>query len=247
MAANFKFVWQIENYFRKLVDESDNTFMSADDAAQYLEAAYDEFRFVVSDVDPQQYHKVVTTPTITLNEFDLTTPPVGVWVPVLGPLAANADRLQQLVRVTTVSAGSTPPVGTVLEPVYSYESLISVANPYWPSRYLLQGTKLLLSTVPSGPLRLEYIPQSTVNWANLSRIEPPGPPGNVEWIDDLIAFHDVIALLAARSYQMTDGATNRQVETQLAGRRAQLYEFLTRGRLVPANRFVAQDEPYRGM
>lgn len=243
MAANFKYVYQVTEYFRKIVDESDNTFMSDADAAQYLEVAYDEFRFFVSDVDPNQYHKVVTTPVITLNEFDLAVVSLP-FNPILGSLAADADRMQQMVRVTTVAQGTTPPVGTIYEPVYSYESLISPGYT-WPNKYLLQGTKLLFQQVPSAALRIEYIPQSVVDWTNLNQTVPPAPPPNAEWIDDMIQFHDVIALMAAKSYMMVDGAGSSQIERQLTQRGNQLKEFLTRGRLVPANRYVASDSPYQ--
>lgn len=242
MAANFKYVWQITNYFRKVIDEADQTFMSQADVSQFLETAYDEFRFFVSDIDPNRYHKVINTPVITLNEFDLSVTSLP-FNPILGPLAADADRMQQMIRVTTIAQGTSPPVGTIYEPVYSYESLIS-SGFTWPNRYMLQGSKLLFQQVPSTDLRIEYIPQSVVDWSNLSQTVPPAPPPNAEWIDDLIQFHDVIALMAAKNYAIADGADSGQVLSQLQLRLGQLKEFLTRGMLVPANRWVGDDDPY---
>jgi len=239
MAANLKYVYQVTDYFRKVIDEADQTFMSQADVAQFLEIAYDEFRFFVTDIEPNIFHRVQVTPVITLNEFDLavTAAPFNA---ILGPNALDADRMQQMMRVTTISQGTSPPVGTIYEPVYSYESLIS-SGFTWPNRYMIQGTKMLFQQVPSTDLRIEYIPQSVVDWSNLN--VPPGPPGP-EWIDDLIQFHDVIALMAAKNYAIADGADSSQVQLQLKMRSDQLKEFLTRGRLVPANRWVGDDDPY---
>ena len=239
MAANLKYVYQVTDYFRKVIDEADQTFMSQADVAQFLEIAYDEFRFFVTDIDPNHFHRVQTTPVITLNEFDLDVT-VAPFNAILGPNALDIDRMQQMMRVTTVSQGTSPPVGTIYEPVYSYESLIS-SGFTWPNRYMIQGTKMLFQQVPSTQLRIEYIPQSVVDWSNLN--VPPGPP-NPEWIDDLIQFHDVIALMAAKNYAIADGADSGQVQLQLKMRSDQLKEFLTRGRLVPANRWVGDDDPY---
>lgn len=236
---DLKYVYQVTDYFRKVIDESDNTFMSQADVAQFLSIGYDEFRFFVTDIEPNIFHRVQVTPVINLNEFDLavTAAPFNA---ILGPNALDADRMQQMMRVTTISRGTSPPVGTIYEPVYSYESLIS-SGFTWPNRYMIQGTKMLFQQVPGTDLRIEYIPQSVVDWSNLN--VPPGPPGP-EWIDDLIQFHDVIALMAAKNYAIADGADSSQVQLQLKMRSDQLKEFLTRGRLVPANRWVGDDDPY---
>jgi len=149
-------------------------------------------------------------------------------------------------RVTTYSPNITPQIGTIMEPVYSYESLLSPGYT-WPNKYMLQGTKLHFQQVPSAILRVEYIPASTVDWTNLSQTLPPAVPPNAEFVDDMVQFHDVIALMAAKSYLMVDAPDPRstgQYERQLKTRSDQLKEFLTRGRLVPANRYVGADTPY---
>jgi hypothetical protein len=238
MALNFKYVRQVSDYFRKIVDESDNTFMSNADAAQWLEIGYDEFRFFVSDIDPQQYHKVFTTPVITTNEYDLALPIVGppAYDAILGPNAVDAGRMQQLLRVTTINTGTTPNVGVVLEPVYSYESLVSSGHT-WRNKYILQGTKLLFSYTPAMAFRIEYIPVSSVDWTKQGSAD-------TEWIDDNIQFHDIIALNAAKSYMMADGASSKQIESQLIQRNSQLREFLARGRSIPASRYVCDEDMY---
>lgn len=229
MAISFKYVDQIASYFRKICDESDNTFLSNTDVAQFLEIGYDQFRFIVSDIDPNQFHKAYLTPLpVTTNELDLDTI-------LLGKTAVDANRLQQIMRVTSYSSGKTPPIGVIMEPVYSYESLVSYGG---YNRYIFQGTKLLFAGVPSQQIRIEYIPVSTVDWTKQT-------VSNDEWVDDLIQFHDLIALFAARNYQMVDGATSMEIENQIRVRSTQLQDFLTRGRLVPANRFVSDDSPYR--
>lgn len=234
--AQLKYVHDVAQYFRYIIDEPDQTFLPDNVIGPLLSIAYEEFRHYISDIDPNRFHKVLTTPIITLNEFDLAAAPN----PIMGPLVVNdGDRLQQIVRVTTIAQGTTPPVGTILEPAYSYESLISPGYT-WPNKYILQGTKLLFQQVPSAALRVEYIPQTEVDWTNLS----PGPLPPPEWIDDLIQFHDCIALICAKQYAMLDSATSNQIERQLAARLENLKAFLTRGMLVPANRIVGDDSPY---
>lgn len=236
MALPLKYVGDIATYFRFIVDEPDQTFLPDAAIGPLLAIAYDEFRFFVTDIDPNRFHKVLTTPVITTNEFDLAA---GV-NPIMGPNVVNdGDRLQQIIRVTTQSLGTTPPIGTILEPVYSYESLISPGYT-WPNKYMLQDTKLLFQTVPSAVIRVEYIPQTSVDWTNLSTGPIPAP----EWVDDLIQFHDCIALIAAKQYAMIDSATSAQIMMQYNMRMGQLKEFLTRGMLVPANRVVGDDSPY---
>jgi len=235
MALPLKYAGSVAEYFRFIIDEPDQTFLPNSSLGPLLAIAYDEFRFFVTDIDPNRFHKVLTTPVITTNEFDLAT---GAF-PIMGPLVVNdGDRLQQIMRVTTQSLGTTPPVGTILEPVYSYESLIG-GSFTWPNKYILQDTKLLFGSVPSAVIRVEYIPQTSVDWSNLSLV-----PGFEEWIDDLIQFHDCIALIAAKQYAMVDSATSGQIMMQYNMRMGQLKEFLTRGMLVPANRTVGDDSPY---
>ena len=238
MALNFKYVRNVSDYFRKIIDESDNTFMSNADAAQYLEIGWDEMRYFVSDSDPQYFHKVFTTPILTNFEYDLAVPIVvpPLFDAILGPLATDASRMQQLLRVTTITTGATQLPGTVLEPVYSYEGLRSNGRT-WQTKYMLQGTKLLFNAIPGIALRVEYIPVSTVDWSKQGSAD-------TEWISDLIQFHDIVALNAAKSYMMVDGAGSQQIERQLQVRNAQLSAFLSRGRLIPASSYVNDEEMY---
>ena len=227
-----KYVADVQGYFRYLVDEPDETFLNSMTIPALLEVAYDEFRFYISDIDPNQFHRVYTTPAVVnTNELDLD----GILLGALVPL--DKDRMQQCIRVTTVNTGSTPQVGTIYEPVYSYESLISPSL-QWPNKYMLQGTKIIFASVPSCKLRIEYIPYSPVDWTK-------NEPADIEWIDDMVQFHDLIALIAAKQYMCIDGASNPQILAQHKARQLQLEAFLTRGRLVPANRYVGQDDPYQ--
>lgn len=228
MALALKYVENLAQYFRKICDESDNTFMSNTDITIFLEQGWNEFQFFVSDIDPEQFVVSYTTPlAVTTNELDLNNVILGATV------TPPNDRLQQIVRVTTVDVSKTPAIGNILQPTYSYESLISGGN--FPTKYMLQGRKMWFSSVPGQIIRIEYIPQSLIDWSKQTI-------GQNEFISDLIQFHDVIALMSAKNYMMIDGADATQILRQLAVRESQLKEFLTRGRIITANRFVGDEE-----
>ena len=215
----------IATLFRTLIDENDSTFIDDADIQSFLSLGYDEFRQFVSDIDPQFYTEThsaaVSGKEYDLNNVLLGTTPTGV-------------RLAQIIRIVSLSGSN---VKNILDPVYSYESLVSPGG--YSTKYMLQARKLHFSGTINETIRIEYIPLSTVNWALIG-------PLDTEFVDDMIQFHDLIALFACRTYFQTDGAINPATERQIESRKQQLIDFVERGRVRGANRYVGQDDPYYG-
>jgi len=219
-------VENVATYFRNLIDESDSTFIDDADVALYLERGYDQFRQVVSDVEPNFFVASVSTSLTNADEWDLDNVVFGT--------TPTDTRLAQIIRL--YCQDGTGKIRYIFDPVYARESLYSDNSYAVGTRYILQGRKILFSTEVTDSVVLEYIPLSEVDWTLLNT-------GDNEYIDDLIQFHDMIALFAAQDYWQVDGAINPATEAKLQRRKAQLEDFVTRGRLRNANRFVTNDSP----
>lgn len=230
MALNY--VYQVNDYFRTLVDESDATFMSDAIVTSYLESGYEQFRQAVSDVMPEFY---VVSKDYTLSnatEVDLST----VVGPILGSsVAAPQRRLSQLIRVVMLDSSTNQPKN-IFSAAASYEAMIT-PGPIYPARYFLQGSVLKFSGTVTGIIRIEYIPVHNVDWSKLTS-------ATNEWIDDLTPWHDLIALFAASTYGVPDNAVSQAVQLQLGRRLKELEGFVTRGRSINANRFVQVEDPW---
>ena len=196
---------EVAEFFRTLIDENDSTFINDNDVKTFLELGYAEFRQFISDIDPQFFVSTHTA-AVSGKEYDLNNILLGEF--------PTGDRLAQIIRVVVMSGTN---VRNVLEPVYSYESLVS--SPGWSTRYMLQARRLHFSGNINNTIRIEYIPLSLVDWSLIA-------PGDTEFIDDMLQFHDLIALFACRSYFQTDGAINTATEMQITNRKAQLIDFI---------------------
>ena len=65
-------------------------------------------------------------------------------------------------------------------------------------------------------IRIDYIPEPSVNWAGLG----------ATYIDDLTRFHDIIALVSYLRYAIVDAAANEQLNVLLGRRIEQLRAYL---------------------
>jgi len=220
------YVEQVATLFRDLMDEQDETFVDDASVERWLEIGYNEFRQIVTDIDPQQFMQSSNI-AVTTDTFDLD----GT---LLGSTATAANRMSQIVRLVSLDGASNPK--EILTPVYSYESLVS-SSETWPTRYMLQARVLKFSSSLSNTVRVEYIPVGSVDWSQINS-------GDNAFIDDLVQFHDIIALLAAKNYAIVDNAENTALLRQLEARLKHLESFLTRGRLRNANRFVQNESLY---
>ena len=226
------YVYNVNDLFRTLVDESDTTFLPDATVTSYLSIGYEQFRQAVSDVMPEYFVVSKDYTVSNVTELDLST----VVGPILGStVAAPQRRLSQLIRVMQIDASTSQPKN-IFSAAASYEAMIT-PGPLYPARYFLQGSVLKFSGTVTGQIRLEYIPLDNVDWTKLTS-------ATNEWIDDMIQFHDLIALFAASIYGIPDNAISNSLQNQLARRMRELEAFVSRGRMINANRFVQEEDPY---
>jgi len=219
------YVENVAAYLRTIIDESDTTFVSDADISTFLSIAYEEFRQLVSDIDPNQF---IVSENYTLAAADTLDLSAVANIIMGASVVAPQQRLMQIVRIVSLDGSGN--VTNILQPVYSYESLIT-QDGAWNSRYMLQGTTIKFSALQTGIIRIEYVPLSSVDWAQITT-------GDNEFIDDMVAMHDLIGLLAAKSYFMIDGADNKSILMQIQTRLGHLNDFTERGRIRNANRYV---------
>jgi len=226
-----KYAENVADYFRKIIDDSDTTFVSNTDVAQWLEIGYEEFVQAVSDIDPNFFLVTQEYTLSNVDELDLA----AVASPIMGASVASPQRqLAQIIRIVQLDGSSN--VKNVYTPVYSYEQLITPGVLY-PARFMLQNTLLKFSGTINATIRIEYIPIQNIDWSQIST-------GDNEYIDELLQFHDLIALFAAKSYFMVDAAENDATLRQIKTRLQHLNDFVERGRLRNANRYVLSEDVY---
>ncbi len=224
---NLLYVEDVMTYFRELVDAPDQGFMTDLIAQQWLQIGFDHYYNFMTLADPERFIKSYAATLTNVFELDLD----GA---LLGSAAPAAQRMLQLVRVVRLDVSTGRP-NQYMYPVASREQLDSCASEY--DMVLLSARKLYFNVAQNGSYSVDYIPMSTVNWA-LSAT------GNNEFIDDLIPFHDIIALYSALQYYASAGFENPQVDKLLVVRQQAFKSQLQRGRNVNAARYVQDDSPY---
>jgi hypothetical protein len=206
----------IDNY-KMMVQEPDFTFLSAVQVARLLSQAYDEFRSLVNTYDRNYYATEVTiAPGAT--EYDLGGTVNAVRI--LGP-GPTADRLSRLVEISDVSTNL--PYGALIwQGVGSRRALLNYASGHEYRKYYLQGSVLYFPTTVD-QLLVRYIPVSRLVWVipAVGSVEP----------DDLVEFHDLISLYAARRYYAIDASTNRQFEAEIKIRERDLINYMAQKRV----------------
>jgi hypothetical protein len=218
MALSLQYVAGVSSLFRSYCDEPDTTFLTDANVAQYLELGYNEFRDLITGISPQTYALGITiAPTGT--SYNLATGAVAV----LGA-APTTTRMVTLLSIKTRGADDDPD-NTIWQGLPSRRALQTASR-----GFCLEGTTLYFSAKPTGSLILYYIPESTVDWTNTA--------GN-EWIDDLVQFHDLIALLAYKQYAVRDGAVNKPLEVQMNQRMIDLLSNIAR-RNVESTQYVSR-------
>jgi len=225
MSLNFKYVEDVASYFSVLVDETDQTFMPTDILQHWLQIGYNQYYQWVSDHDSDRF-ALQHSWAQNGSDYDMN----GV---LLGPAAPDATRLLQLIRIVSVDASGI--VGLHYRAVNNLEQLDTVE--YVEPKYYLQGTKIYFDSDIQDTLRLDYIPAATVDWTKTTS-------GDNEWIDDLLGFHDLIALFAAQQYFASDSQPNPLIDRLTAIRSKAFVEQLARGRSISANRFVHSENPF---
>lgn len=221
-------VTQVKDLFLAYIDESDETFLSAADRRRLLEQAYEEFRNIVLEFTDWYYITQVDVAAPSANNYDLA----GNANPVrlMGNPAAGltGPRLRRLVNIGKLDAIG----GNVIDLLNgsmrldAVAPLTSLGYQSWWNRsdidFIMLGTVLQFNRVMSEPMRLYYVGAQAVTWSN-------DGAAATEYIDDLEQFHDVIALLAVRHYEVMDGQFNKRARALLEERLNVMRHFLSVG------------------
>ena len=216
--ATMLYVENVTGLFRAYTDEPDLTFMTNADVQSYLEMGYNEFRQKVTSMAPATYAVDVTI-TPTSSSYNLATDPVTI----LGATPTNT----RMVRLLSVRS-ATPDIGAFIWTGVSSKRALQTAY----RGYYLEGQVLHFNSSVDRSLKLQYVPESAVDWSI-------NTAGSNQYIDDLVEFHDIIALFAYRQYAIRDSSSSEQVERQLASRLRELESTLTR-RNFDGPHYVAQ-------
>ena len=205
--ATLLYVDNVTSLFRAYTDEPDLSFLTSADTQTYLEIGYNEFRQKVTSLAPATYAVDVTiTPSGTT--YNLATGAVKI----LGSAPTSA----RMVRLLSVR-NATPDIDPFMWTGVSSKRALQTTY----RGYYLEGQLLHLSADTTAPLKVQYVPESAVDWTKTTA-------GDNEYIDDLVEFHDIIALLAYKQYAIRDSSTSEQIQRQLSMRMRDLESTLLR-------------------
>jgi len=209
------YVENVGTLFDFYTDEKDQTGLTNAERIMILGQGYDEFRNIVSDYD-SHFFSARTTIAVSGTSYDLADAANPVRVMGNNP---TTTRLSRLIKVAAVDASGN--FEYYFEPAASWEELEQRS-----CLYFLAGTTIYFSETVASAVRLEYLPTAAATvWVvgNLTA-------GTNAWIDELVEYHDIVALLACLHYAVPDVERNAALEPLLQKRLNDLYAYLTRGR-----------------
>jgi hypothetical protein len=206
----------VVNTFRTYIDEPDQTFVPNSLVENMLNLAYIEFRRKVTNIDPNIYARTIDVAAPGSVQVDLTALPA----PILGSTAAVQNRLISLLSVYIADQVNNLP-SLVFNSVQSLEALQSTGDAVF-----FTNSILMFNYVIQRPLKVVYVPGHNVQFQ-------AGIAG--QFIDDLDAFHDMIALYAYKQYAIADAATSEQIVGQLQIRERELIDYLSNRNTAGAN------------
>lgn len=211
------------DYWRMLTQEPDSSFISDSQVTMLLRLAYREFRQTVSRYDDRYYINSVVLP-ISGTSYDLST---GV-PSVLG--ATPTDPVMK--RIISIRDNVTQ--GAIWRGVATRRALDSGGNTS-ANQYMLEGSTLWFeNSNTGGSLLLTYEPIEAVDWTILTA---------ATYIDNLVDYHDLIALFAARRYQAIDASDNKGLNVEIKTRTADLEDYLSGMRVVD-DRYISREDGY---
>lgn len=221
----YRYAHEVAQLFRSLVDEPDKTFLGDIEVASYLSQGYADFRRIVTTQNPDIYEDQMTL-QVTGSSLNLDGILFGAT-----PVSGSAQRIS---RVEVVDGSGQ--FQCLLTPAASVEQQQPLYN--WRNTWYVQKRRMLFANSVDNILRITYLPEPDINWTTGI------VSGSNIYIDDLIQFHDIIALLAMKFYYIKDFSANPQYEQKLAQRIADLREFLTKGRNGDSFRWVVDESSY---
>ena len=183
-------VREVAGMFRRLTGEPDQTFLDDVDLTLILQQAYEDFRSIVLSMDPWVY---LTSVDVTLSDVD--TLDLAVTAPTILGASPSVARMHSLHSIWTLN-------GTQLRrrliPGWTFEDIQDGA-----ADYMLAGTSLNYDRARSEDQRIFYVPAMSASlWSN--------PSTSSSHIDELTAYHGLIACIAYLHYAVEDGADSPQ-------------------------------------
>jgi hypothetical protein len=206
---------ELYNFFRSIIDEDDTTFLTQAQAATMLSEAYSEFRDLVVSVQPDVFTKQAFITLVDTDKYDLTVadtvaPNIKFLSSATNGGATSEYKIHRLVRIARIDSTASNQVRQYLSPRNDVELLSG-------EDYARQGTNICFGYKYTETMRIEFVPYHTVNF------NPVGA-----FIDNLDQFHPLIALIAAKYYEVRDNAENMALERRRQEKTKELKTWLTR-------------------
>lgn len=225
--------------FREWVDEPRTAWLTDAQVARWLGFAYEQFRTKVSDVDRSVFLEGVQL-VLTAGQIEYDLAAAASAVRIMGNPAGGltGPRLRRAYDVFLSDANGRPSYflnhTRNLRQLGGFQRLGPSQQNNGRPNWWLQGAAVAFDPAPgAGTYVLNYLPEQGVDWTSAS----------ADVVDDLVAWHDVVALLAARSYLARDGVENRALENLVAQRVSEFDNWLAAGRNVDANDGVLDEYP----
>lgn len=204
---------EVYSFFRSLIDEDDTTFLTQAQANEMLKESYTEFRDLVNSIEPDVYSQTDLITLVDTNSYDLTVAdtvaPNNKFLSSAAGTATANKHMARLIRVARIDSPSTNNVVEWLVPVPNVEQLVG-------GDYARQGNTIRFGYSYNTTLRIEYVPFHTVDFVTST------------FLDNLDQFHPLIALMAAKYYEIRDGAENVALERKRQEKIKELRTWLTR-------------------
>lgn len=204
---------EVYDFFRSLIDEDDETFLTKAQAVVMLSEAYREFRDLVVSIQPDVFTKQAFITLSNTDVYDLTAQDSVTNIRFLSTAAnaANSDsKLHRLVRIAAIDNTTSNQASYFLTPKNSVELLCG-------DDYARQGNSIYFGYKYTDTFRMEFVPYHDVNFNAAS-----------DFIDNLDQFHPLIALMAAKYYEVRDNAENASLEKRRLEKIRELKTWLTR-------------------
>ena len=231
-------VVNIRNTFREYCDEPSTSWLTDAQAGLWLGQAYEEFRQIITDVDRSAFLAGVSL-VVAAGQIDYNLGAAASAVRILGNPAGGLTHARLRRAYDVFHDDGTGRPDYYLTPAANFRQLNHFQRKTGPisgyPSWWLHETTLAFSEAPgAGTFVLVYFPeQSGTNWSGAS----------TDVVDDYVAFHDVISLLAARSYLARDGVSNPMLEKLIAERRQSLINWVQASRNIDANDSVIDEYP----
>ena len=207
---------EVYNFFRSLIDEDDETFLTKPQAVVMLSEAYSEFRDLVVSIQRDVFTKQAFITLNNTDKYDLTVADTinntrflssG---PAVNQTATPGSKLNRLVRIAAIDNTTSNQVSYYLTPKNSVELLCG-------DDYARQGNNIYFGYQYTDTFRMEFVPEHTVEFDVTDG-----------FIDNLDQFHPLIALMAAKYYEIRDNAENTALERRRQEKIKELKTWLTR-------------------